>query len=323
MKEENLIFIVSQPRSGSTYVQNLLSNNSVVNTCSEPWILLNFVSLLKPELIQAGYNPTMAQKAFSDYLSKYPETDWKLKLKHYILELYQPMATGYNLVIDKTPRYWELLDELQTLFPKSKILIIKRHPFDVLKSIIKTFDLKTIADLNKFRRDILVAPKRIQEFCDQQRTNTNVRVVTYEAIVTNPEKEVQALYDWAAIPYTSEVLHVETNEKYKGAFGDPFQNATEEKANLREQFKKKTIPVMLEEIMAGYEYYLSPKFLKTYGNYEPYLLGEETKAFNTFLKQSQNPQKLQKEVAAVKNSKSYRIGKTLLTPFHFIKKLLK
>ena len=60
MLDRNLIFIVSQPRSGSTLLQNLLSNNTQVNTASEPWILLRLAPFFKPSLINATFDYKLA-----------------------------------------------------------------------------------------------------------------------------------------------------------------------------------------------------------------------------------------------------------------------
>lgn len=40
MNGKNLIFIVSQPRSGSTLLQRILSAHSQICTTSEPWLAL-------------------------------------------------------------------------------------------------------------------------------------------------------------------------------------------------------------------------------------------------------------------------------------------
>ena len=108
--ESKLIFIISQPRAGSTFLQNLLSNNNEVNTCSEPWILLNFATQIKPELVSGTFDNRLAVSAFTEYLSKYPELTYNKLQKDFLLNLYEPMSKGFNYVIDKTPRYWEILD---------------------------------------------------------------------------------------------------------------------------------------------------------------------------------------------------------------------
>ena len=100
MKEENLIFIVSQPRSGSTYLQNLLSNNKQTNTCSEPWLLLNFLNFIKPSLVHTKTDNKLTIRALNNYLNAFPNFKFKEACKELILKLYEPMFKGYQFAID-------------------------------------------------------------------------------------------------------------------------------------------------------------------------------------------------------------------------------
>ncbi|MRT17168.1 sulfotransferase [Vitellibacter sp. q18] len=322
MKEENLIFIISQPRSGSTYLQNLLSNNPWVNTCSEPWLLLQFANQIKPSLLSAGFNTTLANDAFHDYLTKFPELDFQADIKQIILKLYGPMARGYLYVIDKTPRYWELLEELPQLFPNSKIIVLKRHPVEVLRSIIKTWDRDTVPSLGEFANDLLYAPKRIHDFGILQRENPNVKLLKYEDLVSAPKAVIEPLYQWLGLEYSEAVLQTEANTKYKGKYGDPFQNGPADTQMLRAQHKEKPISEKMETFITGYRHYLTPDFLEAYGNYK---IGnaEPTAIFNEFLDSQRPAPMLAKELAYVKNSTSFRLGKIVLGPFRMLSALLK
>lgn len=322
MKEEQLIFIISQPRSGSTYLQNLLSNNAEVNTCSEPWILLNFVNQIKPELVDAAFNNKLANSAFQDYLSKYPEIELNTAIKSLLLELYTPMAKGYNFVIDKTPRYWELMDELVELFPKSKFIILKRNPIDVVTSMIKTWNIKDLIELNQFRRDLLLAPKELHAFCEKNKQNENIYTLRYEDLTANTADEVKKLYDWIGIPFTPLVLNTENNNKYKGIYGDPYQNATVETDVLIKDAQKRELATHFKNFIIGYTHYLTPAFLKAYGDYSLYE-GRPTQVFNDFISIKDNVGSLNKELRNLKNSTTYRIGKLVLAPFQFIKKIFR
>jgi hypothetical protein len=322
LKEEQLIFIISQPRSGSTYLQRLLSNNPKVNTCSEPWLLLQFANQIKPALLSAGFNNTLANDAFQDYLAKFPELDFKTAIKQLILKLYGPMALGYEYVIDKTPRYWELVEELPKLFPKSKIIILKRHPIDVLRSIIKTWDKDTVISLGEYANDLMLAPKKIQEFAEAQADNPNVKMLTYEALIQKPGETIQPLYAWLGLPYTDSVLQTEGNTKIKGKYGDPFQNAAETFENAREKSRNKKVSTAMEEFIVGYANFLTPEFLRDYGDYK-ITVARPTQIFNDFLDSQRPAAKLYAELAYVKHSTSFKLGSTLLGPYRFWKRMFK
>jgi hypothetical protein len=284
MKEENLIFIVSQPRSGSTYLQNLLSNNGQTNTCSEPWILLNFVNQLNPKLTKTEFDNKLAADAFKDYLQKYDDIDYKKVQKEFILNLYAPMFKGYEFAIDKTPRYWEILEELMRLFPNSKIIILKRNPLDVARSMIKTWSIESLEKLAYFKRDLLVAPKRLHSFIVNHKKNPNVYALKYEDLVSNTGVEVKKLYNWCGIAYEDTVLATEKNEKYKGKYGDPYQNSQLGYNPLSTETPTKELTAKFTSFLKGYASYLSDDFLVEYGDYKlEGLKPKKTQAFSRFV----------------------------------------
>lgn len=317
MNESQLIFIISQPRAGSTYLQNLLSNNSQVNTCSEPWLMLHLSSLIKPELSQATYDSALANKAFEEYLKTHDALNFQEKKKQFLLSLYQPMQDGYTYVIDKTPRYWELLNELIALFPKSRFIILKRNPFDVVTSIIKTWHVDSLKALRYYHRDILLAPNVLQDFCNTHQTNSQVYTLRYEDLISDTKHEVEKLYSWLEVPFTLEVLDSSKNNKYKGKYGDPYQNTDATNIDsLRQQAKEKPLDPLFISFLSGYAKYLGESFLKTYGAYKFNTPYQETEAFNTYLDFDRREEKKR----LIKTSKAYRIGTNILKPFRLIKK---
>jgi sulfotransferase family protein len=282
MKEENLIFIISQPRSGSTYLQNLLSNNNEVNTCSEPWILLNYVNQIKPKLIQGTYNNKLALGALHNYKKTFRERDYETNFKEYLLNIYKPMFRSHTYAIDKTPRYWEIMDEIVTLFPKAKIIVLKRNPLEVVRSLIKTYGMEKIEELNQFRRDLLYAPARLNSFCKNQKSNTNVYTLRYENLIADTEAQVEALYQWLGADFESSMLDVSGNTKYRGHFGDPFQNAPIDYESSKIRSGQNVINKTFQKFLMGYAAYLGDGFLLDYGNYTADVSLRKTNAFKYF-----------------------------------------
>ena len=128
MKPENLVFIVSQPRSGSTLLQGILSNNNYVNTTSEPWILLPFLNIFDSSLVEAKYNQQLAMTGVFDFANKVGGGEDVLieKLRGFLLDVYRPLSVGnVRYILDKTPRYYEILPHIQKVFPEAKIIIFK------------------------------------------------------------------------------------------------------------------------------------------------------------------------------------------------------
>ena len=118
-------------------------------------------------------------------------------------------------------------------FPNSKIIMLKRNPIDVATSIIKTWKIDSLESLNYFHRDLLVAPKTIHTFCEANADNKNVYSLRYEDLISNISGEVENLYSWIGITYSENVLDTTKNNKYKGKFGDPFQNSIGDPSKMR------------------------------------------------------------------------------------------
>ena len=233
MKDNDLIFIISLPRSGSTFLQHLLSNNSLVNTCSESWILLFYANLFKSSLLEGKFNNTLATDAYLEYRKNFPEVDFDQLHKDFLLQLYKPLLLQHRYVIDKTPRYWEMLFEIRESFPQSKMVILKRNPLDAAKSMMKTWGGETAKEMLPYQRDLMLGPRAIAAFEETYHKNNNTYFLQYEELVKDIETCTKNLYAWLDIPFDPAVLEL-NNEKFKGKYGDPFLNSEEgyEKAKL-------------------------------------------------------------------------------------------
>ncbi len=291
MKSENLVFIVSQPRSGSTLLQSILSNNDYINTASEPWLLLSFLNIFDSSLVEAKYCHSLAVTGVFDFVNKAGGEDVLVeKLRDFLLNVYRPLSVGnVKYILDKTPRYYEILSHIRKVFPEAKIILLKRNPFAVLNSIIDTWgDTNTIADLYPYKRDILYAPFLIQSFLEENRSDDkHVREVRYEKLVQNPEDEFKALYEWVDIPYNSSVLDYSKNDRHRGSMGD--QAGIKERRKPTDKsidtWQKKFSDSYWSDFFKGYAAFLGKDFISSYGNYSTEFLEKnihETSQFQKF-----------------------------------------
>lgn len=270
MDESKLIFIISQPRSGSTLLQKLVSNNDLVDTVSEPWLLLPLLGMYKPGLIEAKYNYPVALEGFFDYLQKKNAAEeFKAELKKLILNLYK-VSDSSHFFVDKTPRYYEILPQMLEMFPFAKFLVLKRNPFASLNSMLSTWSNGKVdyQMFGSFYRDFLVAPFNIHEFCKQNTANPNVLEVKYEDIVAQPQITVKDIYQWLTIPFDMNVLNFEGNEKVKGIFGDDVykkEPLSKIKSSLSEAWRNSLSNKEIMNLYSDYQNYLTPGFISEYG----------------------------------------------------------
>ena len=199
-----IILIASQPRSGSTLLQSVLSNNNHVATTSEPWFLLPLLSMFDDQRISAYYNHKLAVRAINDFASKIGGNEiFDQAVRNFSDEIYNRFkAEDIKYFLDKTPRYYFVLPLIKRIFPDAKIIILKRNPFAVINSILgDALPTRKLRRLYMHGVDILHAPVLMQEFVEKHRNDPNVVDVRYEDIVRHPQKEFQRLYDWLELPY--------------------------------------------------------------------------------------------------------------------------
>jgi hypothetical protein len=217
MKKSKLVFIISQPRSGSTLLSTILSNSPEVSANSEEnWILLPFLSFDRPDLNDSVFGTELTSEAISNSFSK--ATILK-ELTSFLSNLYQTEhKSASKYILDKTPRYYEILDEITRCFPDSKIIILKRNPLDVLASIFSRWPRKHFFDLIYFGRDIIDAPIIIDQFLKSNLNNPNVYAIGYEDIVNDTGQAIKQLFQWLNIPFEMKFMKYNRNEVPK--FGD-------------------------------------------------------------------------------------------------------
>ena len=87
---------------------------------------------------------------------------------------------NHKLVIDKTPRYWEMMNEIRELFPENKIIVLKRNPLEVTKSIFRTWNVDSLDKILPYRKDLLEGPAAIFSFEEKYATDLKTYFLTYE-----------------------------------------------------------------------------------------------------------------------------------------------
>ncbi|WND03413.1 sulfotransferase [Temperatibacter marinus] len=109
-QQESPIFIVGQPRTGTTLVERILAAHSEVTAAGE----LPYVAMLANQF-------RSAPKAFGEAY----------------LNCARPLRGQTRLFIDKLPENYQHLGLLATAFPKARFIHVKRHPMDSCFSMYK------------------------------------------------------------------------------------------------------------------------------------------------------------------------------------------
>ena len=299
-------------------LQSILSNTPEVNSVSEPWILLPFLNIYDVSLVEARYNQRVTLNGFFDYIHKtHGDLGFKNKLKDFVLSLYQPLMTeGVRYIIDKTPRYYQILPVIKSFFPEAKIILLKRNPLAVINSMLETWGKSgTIADLAPYYEDIMSAPGLIQGFLDDNKDNEDqVMEVFYEDLVTESDDRVKKLYDWLGLVYSSEVLDYSRNKKYQGTMGDPtgvrLNKAPDSKG--QDKWKARLENPYWNDFIRGYIQAVGENKLRQFG-YDPGIPGESSEVFSEYQANYQTLyyQNLYKEIDSIKKSVVWRLARPI------------
>ena len=198
----NLIFLISQPRSGSTMFQLMLAGHPDIATTSEPWIALHPLFALK-QGIDAKYDAVQARLALKEFLkqSGIDEVFYKKQVNCFLSSFYRQAIKHQRkkYFLDKTPRYYLIIDDLVELFPKAKFIVILRHPLAVLNSIIKTWVKDDLKRLGLFKDDLLLAPKVL--VAAGNKYSDKICAFKYEDLVKNPEMILGKVCNYIGIQY--------------------------------------------------------------------------------------------------------------------------
>lgn len=217
------IYIASLPRSGSTLLQNMIATDERIFTLSEGWIELHFESLSSMKIetactygntgvrkyledlsekldIDRSHVPQIFSAAFDDYLQK------KIRIKY--------GGTEDSIILDKTPRYFYIIDELLNR-DNTKVIILRRHPVAVIASYEKSF-CKKLYKLPLYLNDFRIGYESICQ--NQGDENKSLIKISYLDLIDNTESVIKDIEEKASIHIDLRNLNF---EKRTGRLGDP------------------------------------------------------------------------------------------------------
>jgi succinate dehydrogenase flavin-adding protein (antitoxin of CptAB toxin-antitoxin module) len=223
MQDDQMIFMISLPRSGSTLLQKILGGHSDIYTRSEPWLLIHPLYALKREGIQTRYNARLAAAGLRDFISNIPEKGESLyygRLRNFYLSLYSAYleSSGKSRFLDKTPRYYEVFDELQRVFPNAKFIVLYRNPLAILSSILETWVKDDYRRLKGYKSDLYTGIEFLQRDFSKY---SNTHVVRYEELLSTPDIIAEGLFDFLELPRQLECVEYGDRSDERWMYGDP------------------------------------------------------------------------------------------------------
>lgn len=232
--DENIIFLLGNPRSGTTLLQKLISTSSSVETTGEPWLQLFLLGGLDTSLVHSKFDQKLMLSALSCVEKENNRKDLlKSLLKEVSLKYYSEIKNSINpsakYFMDKTPRYSTICDKIVLQHPESKYILITRNPFDIACSVITawTGGVDHFLNIESLKADFEVGLLKLSQLIEKP--PNNFLLCDYETLTHNTFVELGRIAEFLDLPIEEFSLdYSKTSRKFE--FGDDRQVDSQTKA---------------------------------------------------------------------------------------------
>ena len=194
--EKKIIFVVGMPRSGTSLIEQILSTHSKVFGAGELPFLNNIVG-----------KPFKKNFSVNDSLSTFDEMG-----NNYINQI-SAYSNNKDYILDKNPLNFLWIGFIKILFPRAKIIHIKRNSKDTCYSCFKQlFENINFADdqddLAKFYNSYV----QLINFWNSSLKNF-ICNVSYEELIENPRSNIQTILNFCDLDFEEKCLNFNEDKK--------------------------------------------------------------------------------------------------------------
>jgi hypothetical protein len=216
------IFIFSLPRAGSTLLQRILMSHKEICSISEPWILLPQVYATKENGTLSEYSSLTALEGTNDFIENLPnKKESYIKAQSDFLHNLYAMQCQNNekYFLDKTPRYYLIIDEIIELFPNAKFIFLFRNPVQVYASIVTTWGKGRLKNIITTYDDLIKGTKKLSEaYLKYKHISYSL---TYEDLILSTREKLSEISNYLEVPFQDDLQSNFSNQDTKGTLGDP------------------------------------------------------------------------------------------------------
>lgn len=196
------VFLVAAPRSGTTWLQLLLSQHPAVATSQETHV---FSAYLSPFLARWDYEvePGVARRRVGlSTLMTEPEFVAMCRgIADDVLGRILAAKPGANVAIEKSPNHVMEWQRIRRVIPEARFILLHRDPRAVASSLIKASSTwasgwapNNALDAARYWRRHIMAGKELTASCPE-----NV-VVRYEDLESDGAATLSGLFRWLGLP---------------------------------------------------------------------------------------------------------------------------
>lgn len=198
------VFVVGMPRSGTTLVEQILAGHSRIHGAGELGVIPRIIAGLERWERQAGsgrHYPDCIDDLDAKVVAGVAET---------ILSELREYAPEAARVVDKLPHNFESVGLIKFLFPKAKIISVRRDPRDIAVSnffadyAAKHGGMGFAFDLDWIGQQL--ADHNLLMHHWQQVFPGEIHEIQYEDLVADPEASARRLMDYLEVEWEPQVL---------------------------------------------------------------------------------------------------------------------
>lgn len=211
--DENLVFLIGFPRSGTTLLDSILRSHSEITVLEEKPYLLN----LRHDFFKQNDNNLSALLNITQ--------DIRDKIRNeYFEKIFSHIGKNKRIIIDKFPLTIIELGFVKCIFPNAKIILAMRHPCDVVTScFFSSFKINdAMVNFLSWSSTIQFYNKVFElfEFYSNE-MNLNFLTIRYEDLIINFEKNVQKMTKYIGLEYENNMENFYITAKNRSRISTP------------------------------------------------------------------------------------------------------
>ena len=186
-----LIFLLGLPRAGTTLLAELIGNDPEISAPPEPWIMFSALAAGDVD----SRHPAGSQAVGVAARQFLGNSNLKRLRRNFAVEAYNAWLRKEKRAyfLDKTPRYYQIVEQIAELLPEARFILLRRNLLDVALSYRDSWgiDFKSLAETlpdDPALFDLVLGPGKLEAFLSQYRQR--IHVMHYEALVDDPLTEL-------------------------------------------------------------------------------------------------------------------------------------
>tara|TARA_A100001015_G_scaffold117366_1_gene130186 strand:- start:2584 stop:4236 length:1653 start_codon:yes stop_codon:yes gene_type:complete len=211
--DENLVFLIGFPRSGTTLLDSILRSHSEITVLEEKPYLLN----LRHDFFKQNDNN------LSSLLNITQDIRDKIR-NEYFKKIFSQISKNKRIIVDKFPLTIIELGFVKCIFPNAKIILAMRHPCDVVTScFFSSFKINdAMVNFLSWSSTIQFYNKVFDlfEFYSNE-MNLNFLTIKYEDLIINFKNNVQKMTKYIGLEYESNMENFYITAKNRSRISTP------------------------------------------------------------------------------------------------------